>query len=169
MNEDVFGMIDTLHARLEDVQDAVENLSCEALGFAQKLDKIDDKLYLLQREIEAMDSAEQSESTETAQGETASTETMSNASSADESHSESNSSFQNSTSEEESDISGDSSSQKPSGQRESEEIISDDMKENLADAGRVIGNIYRDGKEVITELSGTMGELKDIFNFGKKH
>ena len=42
------------------------------------------------------------------------------------------------------------------------------MKENLADAGRAIGNIYRDGKEVITELSGTMGDLKDIFSFGKK-
>ena len=54
------------------------------------------------------------------------------------------------------------------GDSKKKEIFSDDMKENLADAGRAIGNIYRDGKEVITELSGTMGDLKDIFSFGKK-
>ena len=54
MNEDVYKMIDTLHARLDDVRGAVESLNCEADGYAKKLDKIDDKLYLLQCEIEKL-------------------------------------------------------------------------------------------------------------------
>ncbi|MED9872599.1 MAG: hypothetical protein U0K14_01620, partial [Eggerthellaceae bacterium] len=64
MNEDVYKMIDTLHARLDDVRGAVESLHCEAVGYAEKLDKIDDKLYLLQCEIEKLAaSSEQEEQT----------------------------------------------------------------------------------------------------------
>ena len=44
MNEKVFNMIDTLHARLDDVRAAVESLSCEAPEYVDKLDKVDDRL-----------------------------------------------------------------------------------------------------------------------------
>ena len=60
------------------------------------------------------------------------------------------------------------SEKKSEGKSRVKEIFTDDMKDNLADAGRAIGNIYRDGKEVVSELTGTMGELKDAFSFGKK-
>ena len=42
------------------------------------------------------------------------------------------------------------------------------MKENLSDAWRAIGSVLRDGKEVVSELSGTVGEIKDVFSFGTK-
>ena len=52
MNEDIYQMIDTLHARLDDVRAAVDSLESDAPGFAQRLDKLDDSLYLLQLDLE---------------------------------------------------------------------------------------------------------------------
>ena len=40
MNEEVLKMIDTLHARLDDVREAVESLPKEAPQYAEKLDKV---------------------------------------------------------------------------------------------------------------------------------
>ncbi len=51
---------------------------------------------------------------------------------------------------------------------EKKEIFTPEMKENLSDAGRAIGSVLRDGKEVVSELSGTVGEIKDVFSFGTK-
>lgn len=154
MNEDVYKMIDTLHARLDDVRGAVESLHCEAVGYAEKLDKVDDKLYLLQCEIEKLNaSSEQEEQSSDEQASEAS-----NTQTESDQPEEAGQAKKESTDAEE----------QSEGDSKKKEIFSDDMKENLADAGRAIGNIYRDGKEVITELSGTMGDLKDIFSFGKK-
>ena len=111
MNEDVYKMIDTLHARLDDVRGAVDKLSGEAPEYVGKLDKIDDKLYLLQCEIEKVAAHAQQDS--------------------------SNSDDEQKTSSSEA---------------------------SFADSSDVATN----GTEVITELSGTMGDLKDIFSFGKK-
>lgn len=184
MNEDVYKMIDTLHARLDDVRGAVESLNCEAAGYAKKLDKIDDKLYLLQCEIEKLaesapgenqtkketslsetkDNAQVAntqgaQSAETVQGESSATNSASSSSETGEQTEEAEQTKKVDSAKEET-ATGEETKKK--------EIFSEDMKENLADAGRAIGNIYRDGKEVITELSGTMGDLKDIFSFGKK-
>lgn len=52
MNEDIYQMIDTLHARLDDVRAAVDSLESDAPGFAKRLDKLDDSLYLLQLDLE---------------------------------------------------------------------------------------------------------------------
>ena len=38
MNEDIYQMIDTLHARLDDVRAAVDSLESDAPGFAKRLD-----------------------------------------------------------------------------------------------------------------------------------
>lgn len=115
MNEDVYKMIDTLHARLDDVRAAVDGLESEAPDFAKRLDKVDDSLYLIQLAIEKFEGSE-------SEG-------------------------------------GGSSSGEEKG------ILSDEMKDNLKDAGKTMAGIYRDGKEVVSELSGTMNEIKGLFKF----
>lgn len=143
MNEDVLDMIDTLHARLDDVRAAVEALHGEAPGYAKRLDRLDDSLYLIQRELEMMERTPSAES-ENIDDEEGAEPAPKRADDVEKAAKE-----------------ADADSKKG-------EIFTDDMKENLADAGRALGNIYRDGKEVVSELSGTMGELKDVFSFGKK-
>ena len=39
-------MIDTLHARLDDVRAAVDSLESDAPGYAKRLDKLDDSLLV---------------------------------------------------------------------------------------------------------------------------
>ena len=182
MNENVLQMITTLHARLDDVQGAVESLPVEAPEYATKLDKIDDKLYLLQCEIEKLTSSAAASNDAEAQSASAASlasdaeeahGSVKNASSAEDAPKQSSETEESLASEEEASVSTAKSTESSEGtsqgsEGKKKEIFSDDMKENLADAGRAIGNIYRDGKEVITELSGTMGDLKDIFSFGKK-
>ena len=132
MNEDVYKMIDTLHARLDDVRAAVDTLQGEAPEYAKRLDKVDDSLYLIQRDIEKRV----------------------------ESNSESDESASDADDEVE-------EAAKP-GKAPSEEeksFLSDEMKDNLKDAGKTMAGIYRDGKEVVSELSGTMNEIKGLFKF----
>ena len=131
MNEDVYKMIDTLHARLDDVRAAVDGLESEAPDFAKRLDKVDDSLYLIQLAIEKFNGNEE--------------ENASNASQASNVQEE--------------------NSEKSSSNGEEKSILSDEMKDNLKDAGKTMAGIYRDGKEVVSELSGTMNEIKGLFKF----
>lgn len=133
MNEDIYKMIDTLHARLDDVRATADSLQSDAPGFAKRLDKIDDSLYLVQRDMEKLVSdSDKEEQTPT---ENASDDEVEEAAK---------------PGEDSSDDSG---------------ILSDEMKDNLKDAGRTMAGIYRDGKEVVSELSGTMNEIKGLFKF----
>ena len=214
MNEDVLKMIDTLHARLDDVRDAVLELPCEASEYVGKLDKIDDKVYLLELEIEKLakaelaknpnakktkdtlsesqaaakvDSTESAVQAESTQSDVTVKSHASATAQADESAGSDGAATTDTFDEEPvqvkkvvsaEDADGEVASSSEEDDQESEkksegksrvkEIFTDDMKDNLADAGRAIGNIYRDGKEVVSELTGTMGELKDAFSFGKK-
>lgn len=122
MNEDVLDMIDTLNARLKDVQQVVESLPEAVPAYVQKLDKIDDQIYALQLELEKIARGEEVTEAKPAEG---------------------------------------------SKDGEKKEIISDEMKENLAEAGRAVGSVLRDSKDVVSEFSGTMKEIKDVFNFKK--
>lgn len=167
MNEEVLKMIDTLHARLDDVREAVESLPKEAPQYAEKLDKVDDKIYLIQCEIESYAQSLAQEGGET-QEETPATDADAGAVNANAADSASSAEEAEEISKVTDDQKTDASQSASGEDGEKKEIFSDDMKENLADAGRAIGNIYRDGKEVVAELSGTMGDLKDIFSFGKK-
>ena len=54
MNEQVLKMINTLHARLDDVEAAVRALPSDQPQFAKQLDKVDDKVYLIQCEIQKL-------------------------------------------------------------------------------------------------------------------
>ena len=169
MNEDVLKMIDTLHARLDDVRTAVETLDHEAPEYIVKLDKVDDKLYLLQCEIEKLAVNGKEELTQPSDVRSNEADAVQDIHAvSDETDSAQVQQTINAGDVQQAKGFTDSSKLTEKESSNSKEIFSDDMKENLADAGRAIGNIYRDGKEVITELSGTMGDLKDIFSFGKK-
>lgn len=133
MNEDIYKMIDTLHARLDDVRATADSLQSDAPGFAKRLDKIDDSLYLVQRDMEKL--VPDSNKEEQTPTENASDDGVEQAAK---------------PGEDSSDDSG---------------ILSDEMKDNLKDAGRTMAGIYRDGKEVVSELSGTMNEIKGLFKF----
>jgi len=52
MNEAVKTMIERLHARLDDLSVVVDGVPYELAGYDRKLDKIDDQIYLIEREIE---------------------------------------------------------------------------------------------------------------------
>lgn len=134
MNEDIYQMIDTLHARLDDVRAAVDSLDSDAPGYAKRLDKLDDSLYLLQLDLEKhAESALQEEQPSLSVEEDDDVEQVSKASSP------------------ETDDEGG--------------FLSDKAKDNLKDAGKTMAGIYRDGKEVVSELSGTMNEIKGLFKF----
>lgn len=134
MNEDIYQMIDTLHARLDDVRAAVDSLDSDAPGYAKRLDKLDDSLYLLQLGLEKhAESALQEEQPSLSVEEDDDVEQVSKASSPE-------------TDDEEG-------------------FLSDKAKDNLKDAGKTMAGIYRDGKEVVSELSGTMDEIKGLFKF----
>lgn len=134
MNEDIYQMIDTLHARLDDVRAAVDSLDSDAPGYAKRLDKLDDSLYLLQLDLEKhAESALQEEQPSLSVEEDDDVEQVSKASSPE-------------TDDEEG-------------------FLSDKAKDNLKDAGKTMAGIYRDGKEVVSELSGTMDEIKGLFKF----
>ncbi len=134
MNEDIYQMIDTLHARLDDVRAAVDSLDSDAPGYAKRLDKLDDSLYLLQLDLEKhAESALQEEEP-------------------------------SSPAEEDDDVEQVSRASSPETDGE-EGFLSDKAKDNLKDAGKTMAGIYRDGKEVVSELSGTMNEIKGLFKF----
>lgn len=134
MNEDIYQMIDTLHARLDDVRAAVDSLDSDAPGYAKRLDKLDDSLYLLQLDLEKhAESALREEQPSLSVEEDDDVEQVSKASSPE-------------TDDEEG-------------------FLSDKAKDNLNDAGKTMAGIYRDGKEVVSELSGTMNEIKGLFKF----
>lgn len=134
MNEDIYQMIDTLHARLDDVRAAVDSLDSDAPGYAKRLDKLDDSLYLLQLDLEK--------------------------------HAESVLQEEEISSPAEKDDDVEQVSKVSSPETDDEEgFLSDKAKDNLKDAGKTMAGIYRDGKEVVSELSGTMNEIKGLFKF----
>lgn len=133
MNEDIYQMIDTLHARLDDVRAAVDSLESDAPGYAKRLDKLDDSLYLLQLDLEKHIESPLQEN-------------------------ESNPSVED-------DVEQASKASASESDEDSEGFLSDKAKDNLKDAGKTMAGIYRDGKEVVSELSGTMNEIKGLFKF----
>lgn len=134
MNEDIYQMIDTLHARLDDVRAAVDSLESDAPGYAKRLDKLDDSLYLLQLDLEKHSESPQQEN-------------------------------ESSPSVEDDDVEQASKASTSDADEDSEGFLSDKAKDNLKDAGKTMAGIYRDGKEVVSELSGTMNEIKGLFKF----
>ena len=51
LNQDVLDMIEQIRARLQDLEDDVRACAVELPGMATRLDRIDDKVYLLETEV----------------------------------------------------------------------------------------------------------------------
>lgn len=170
MNEDVLDMIDTLHARLNDVCEEVKGLAVPIPEYVKRLDGIDDQLYAVQCELEKC-AHRVSEDTRPAWDEggasAGGTPAPATSSSVETSEKRVESCEQEGASQNE----GAPATQSSKSSSEKKEILTDEMKENLADAGRAVGHVLRDSKEVVSELSGTVNEIKDLFSFkpGKKH
>jgi hypothetical protein len=57
-NQDVLDMIEQVRARLVDLEDAVLAYEGDLPGFADKLDRVDDKVYLLETQIASLNPAD---------------------------------------------------------------------------------------------------------------
>ena len=53
LNQDVLDMIEQIRARLVDLEDDVRACNAELPGMATRLDRIDDRIYLLETEVES--------------------------------------------------------------------------------------------------------------------
>ena len=121
MNEDVIQMIDTLRARLADLEAVVGASPVELKGYVTKLDEVDTQVYLLQREVEGFNER-------AASGE----EVVLDQSEHEEG---------------------------------SKSVIPDSVKEGMSDAVQMAGDLARDAKPIVAEITGTVSELKEAFGF----
>lgn len=121
MNEDVIQMIDTLRARLADLEAVVGASPVVLEGYATKLDELDTKVYLLQREIEGFNER-------AASGEEV--------------------------------VLGQSDNGEGG-----KSVIPDSVKEGMSDAVQMAGDLARDAKPIVSEITGTVSELKEAFGF----
>ncbi len=172
MNEEVLKMVRTLHARLDDVEAAVRALPSDQPQFAQQLDKVDDKVYLIQCEIQKLVNASAGTAS-SHQSSQASAESgddvhgddgVPSASSADDAGSKTDvdpTAAQAAVD----DVEPVSASSGSDSEGDEKPLISDEMKDNLKDAGRALGGILKESKDVVSELSGTVSDLKSVFKF----
>lgn len=159
MNQDVFTMIARLHARLDDVEETVKEAPYALEGYAKRLDKIDDHLYLLLVDLEKL----LSENPETAPV----AESPSEAGSFNVVHGDKEAKEQALKEADPAGI-GRVEVAEEADVSEHKSFLSPEMKENLVDAGRTLGGIMQDGKEVVSGITGTMNDLKEAFNFKPK-
>lgn len=180
MNEQVLKMISTLHARLDDVEAAVRALPSDQPQFAQQLDKVDDKVYLIQCEIEKLVPAEAvndqpAQPTEGNAATASPAEQAGTSASAEqgEDHAAASASGEGASPaaasaesvDDVDDVETVGASKKADGEEDEKPFISDEMKDNLKDAGRALGGILKESKGVVSELSGTVNDLKSVFKF----
>ncbi len=169
MNEEVLKMIRTLHARLDDVEAAVKALPSEQAQFAKQLDKVDDKLYLIQCEVEklipAADAASAAQQSEEKPADANPAEQGEQAAEAPEASNGDAAASAGTADAPVDDVETVGASKSAEGEGDEKPLISDEMKDNLKDAGRALGGILKESKDVVTELSGTMNDLKSAFKF----
>ncbi len=168
MNEEVLKMIRTLHARLDDVEAAVKALPSEQVQFAKQLDKVDDKLYLIQCEVEklvpASADAPASQQSEGGAAEASASTEQSEPAVSEAADGDSVASAGADAAQVD-DVETVGASKDADGEGDEKPLISDEMKDNLKDAGRALGGILKESKDVVTELSGTVNDLKSVFKF----
>lgn len=180
MNQDVLDMISRLHARLDDVTAVVNQCDMELEGYAKRLDKIDDQIYLVQVELEKRlklahpeTVSDNSASSEDFAGAVTTGAGMAGAGAADTDQVEALHGDSAHTGDS-NDCKGDSlategASEKSKGDSDTKrQIITDDMKENFGEATRALGAIYRDGREAISELTDAMSDIKGTFDIKGK-
>lgn len=182
MNEEVLNMVRTLHARLDDVEAAVRALPTDEPQFAQQLDKVDDKVYLIQCEIqklvpEAAPAPAEQQSDQPADPEkgeadvsaAAATEegepSVGAATAAQKKESAPTAAASEGSERPVDDVEPVGATAEAATEDDDKPLISDEMKDNLKDAGRALGGILKESKDVVSELSGTVNDLKSVFKF----
>ena len=63
---------------------------------------------------------------------------------------------------------GSSSEKSDSDEEDHKSFLSDEMKENMKEGARALNGIYKDGKEVVSELSDAMADIKSVFDIKSK-
>lgn len=164
MNQDALAMVEKLAARLEDVKEVIEECPCEIEGLAKRLDRIDDRLYLVMVDVEKTGEdyriqKEKSESKVVPLNVDEGADEF-NTSLADE---ELQSSVKTKNTADASD-----SDEQSDEDKDHQSFLSDEMKENMKEGARVLNGIYQDGKEVVSELSDAMSDIKNVFNIKGK-
>lgn len=160
MNEPVIAMIEKIHARLNDLTEVVKEIPFELNGYDQKLDRIDDQVYLIEVTLEkklknsikiepiSEDEANGFSSARengVSKGEDSLVEPAKKEDSAPENTSKEGSTIPDSADDEE------------------EGFLTDSAKEKIAGATKTINTIYREGKETFGDLSEAFGDIKDAF------
>lgn len=166
MNQDALAMVEKLAARLEDVKEVIEECPCEMEDLAKRLDRIDDQLYLAMVDIET--------ECEKFRVQKEKSESKVVPLKVDEGADE----FDASLADEQTQASvktngtkgtaGSSSEKSDSDEEDHKSFLSDEMKENMKEGARALNGIYKDGKEVVSELSDAMADIKSVFDIKSK-
>ena len=166
MNQDALAMVEKLAARLEDVKEVIEECPCEMEDLVKRLDRIDDQLYLamVDNETEGEKFRAQKEKSESK------VVPLKVDEGADE--------FDASLADEQTQATvktngtkgaaGSSSEKSDSDEEDHKSFLSDEMKENMKEGARALNGIYKDGKEVVSELSDAMADIKSVFDIKSK-
>ncbi len=177
MNQDVLDMIGRLHARLDDVMAVVNQCDMELEGYAKRLDKIDDQIYLVQVELEKrLKRAHPETASEDAAGAGAAGAgaagagtTGEGAAGADQAATHADSVQAGDDNAHKGEVVAAEDTAEGKGDADSKrQIITDDMKENFGEATRALGAIYRDGREAVSELTDAMSDIKSSFDIKGK-
>lgn len=153
-NDETRAMALQLKARVQDLINAIDASDRSLEAFASRIDRIDDQVYLLQVEIEQGAASEpmvSSDTTTTIEANDDGTVTVEQQQverSVDEAGNESETVTFTET-------------------KIGNFTISPEMKETMRDGARAVGEVVKDGREVFGEITDTLGDLKDVFNFKK--
>lgn len=148
-NDVAKAMAQQLQARVLDLIEVIDQSKVSLDEYAKRIDRVDDQVYLLQTEIERMNKVAQAQAEENTQDQ-----------SSDQTHAAEASESLDDASSEESEHEGFTET------KIGKFTITPDMKEGMRDGARAVGEVVRDGKEVMEEITGAMGDLKDVFSFG---
>lgn len=142
-NDVAKAMAQQLQARVLDLIEVIEQSNVSLDDYAKRIDRVDDQVYLLQTEIERMNKIAQTQADEA------------------------NVSADEASDEQTKADSGEESEQEGFTETKIGKFtITPDMKEGMRDGARAVGEVVRDGKEVMEEITGAMGDLKEVFSFG---
>lgn len=160
-NQNVLAMVERLAARLMDVREVVLDSPVELTGFDKRLDKVDDQLYLT---LVAMEKAIEQQNNQESDVLNAASEPTDTSQVTESADNQSKTSYSIPLKEADQPI----KTMKEVGLEEKKQIFTPEMKENLTEAGRSLMAVAKDGKEVVSELTSTMTEFKDLFDFKGK-
>lgn len=146
-NQEVLDMIAQLRARLIDLEKAVLAFDGDLPGFAQKLDRIDDRVYLLEAEIDKRAAAASASETATEEGKAGDTADSPAAASGRASS---------------------AASSKSDGDDNGMNILTPEAKEKIGEAVGDMREIGREAAETFSSLNEAFADITEPFKiFGK--